>query len=78
VYSLGYDTFTLATLCDGYICQARLSDYEGVTPIDEFVSGSNLGDARAQSPDPRFRTASVEDFYQEAATTADIRRRMPR
>ena len=78
VYKHGYEKFTLATLCDGIICQGRLEDYEGVMPVDDFVNGGNLADARAQSPDPRFRTASVEEFFEAAVEAADIQKKMPK
>ncbi len=78
VYHHGYDQFTLATLCDGYICDGPLGSYEGVTPIRDFITETNLPEARAQSPMPAFRTASPADFYDEAVRTANIRRQLPR
>jgi hypothetical protein len=58
-----YDSkFNLGMFCDGYIYQKPLRQYEGVTPIKDFVNEENLPQARLQSPDPQFRHASVEDF----------------
>jgi len=68
--------FTLGMFCDGYIYQMPLREYEGVTPIKDFVNEKNLPQARLQSPEPRFRNASVEDFYREIAKPADVRTRL--
>lgn len=68
--------FTLSMFCDGYIYQKPLSEYEGVTPIKDFVNEENLAQARLQSPDPQFRHASVEEFYREIAKPADVRTRL--
>lgn len=77
VYQHGYKEFTLATMADGYICQGPLGSYEGVTPIKDFVNESNIAEARASSPIPRFRTATPADFYRDAVRSAGIRTRMP-
>jgi hypothetical protein len=72
-----YDSkFDLGMFCDGYIYQKPLCEYEGVTPIKDFVNERNLPQARLQSPEPRFRNASVEDFYREIAKPADVRTRL--
>jgi hypothetical protein len=68
--------FTLGLFCDGYIYQKPLREYEGVTPIKDFVNDRNLPQARLQSDDPRFRNASVEDFYREIAKSTDVRARL--
>jgi hypothetical protein len=78
IYRHGYDAFTLATICDGYVCDGPLGSFEGVTPIRDFVTSANLAEARAQSPVPRFRNASPADFYDDAIRTANIRSQMPR
>jgi hypothetical protein len=70
--------FTLGMFCDGYIYQMPLREYEGVTPIKDFVNEKNLPQARLQSPNPRFRNASVEDFNRGIAQDADMRTRLAR
>lgn len=77
VFHHGYENFTLAAFCDGYVCQGPLAGYEGVTPIRDFVNEANIEEARKQSPDPRFRNASPEEFARAAARTANVRGRMP-
>ena len=69
-----YDSkFNLGMFCDGYIYQKPLREYEGVTPIGDFVNERNLPQARLQSPDPRFRNAPVEDYNREIAKSTDVR-----
>ena len=70
VYKHGYDSFTLADFCDGYIYLMPFSDYEGVTPIPDFVNDGNVEYARKQSPNPRFRDASPERFNKSIARDA--------
>jgi len=65
--------FDLGMFCDGYIYQKPLREYEGVTPIRDFVNERNLPLARLQSPDPQFRHASAEDFDREIARSTDVR-----
>jgi uncharacterized iron-regulated protein len=72
VYHYGYIPFTLEQFCDGYIYFVPLSNYEGVTPIKDFVNEGNLDCARQQSPSPRFRKATAEDFYQTATRESDV------
>jgi len=68
--------FTLSMFCDGYIYQKPLSEYEGVTPIGDFVNERNLAQARLQSPDPQFRNASADEFNRQIAKDADVRDRL--
>ncbi len=75
IYKLGHQGFTLAQLCDGYVCQGPLSAYEGVTPIKNFVNAGNLEEARAQVPNPRMRNSTAEEFNQAIAADADIPKR---
>ncbi len=77
IYKYGYSNFNLGTIFDGYICQGPLSSYVGVTAIKDFVNDSNIGDAHAQSPVPKFRKATAEEFYQDAVATADVQSKMP-
>jgi len=76
VYKYGYDKFSLSVFCDGYVYQLPLSQYEGVTPIKDFVNQANLSTARAQSPEPKFKHASADDFNKEIVAEADIRTRL--
>jgi hypothetical protein len=76
LYKFGYDHFTLETIYDGYICQGPLSSYKGVTPIKDFVNERNLQEARAQSPNPDLRNASIEYFYEGAVQDADVQKRL--
>jgi hypothetical protein len=62
VYKHGYDTFTLATFCDGYIYHMPFAEFECVTPILDFVNDSNIDRARKNASNPRFRDATVERF----------------
>jgi len=75
VYRHGYEDFKLADFCDGWIYTRAISEYAGVTPIPGWVNESNLELARAQSPNPRFRQASVEEFNEGIAQDAEIHRR---
>jgi len=75
VYQHGYEDFTLADFCDGWIYRRPISEYEGVTPIAGWVDEDNLERARAQSPNPAFRNASIERFNEAIARDAEIRRR---
>jgi len=75
VYHHGYEDFKLADFCDGWIYSRPISEYEGVTPIAGWVDEDNLERARAQSPNPAFRDASIERFNKAIARDAEIRRR---
>lgn len=76
IYKFGYEHFTLATIYDGYVCQGPLSAYEGVTPIKDFINDQNLEQARAQSPNPRLRDMTADDFNEGIAQDADIPKRL--
>jgi hypothetical protein len=71
LYAQGYDSFGLETLCDGYICVKPIPEYEGVTPILRFINESNVERARLQTPNPKRKDASVEEFYMLAMTIAN-------
>ncbi len=75
VYRHGYEDFKLADFCDGWIYTRPISECEGVTPIPGWVNESNLEFARAQSPNPRFREASAEEFNEGIARDAQMHRR---
>jgi len=78
IYKYGYKDFVLSTFCDGYIYQGPLSAYEGVTPIKDFINETNLAIAQAQSPNPRFRQASAEEFNRAIAADTDMHARLAR
>lgn len=62
-YCFGYDRFTLADYCDGYIYQKPFREYEPVTFIDSFVTEENLDYARRQTPNPSYRDFTVEIYH---------------
>ncbi len=72
VYMHGYEDFKLADLCDGWIYTQPISEYEGVAPIPDWFHAGNLERAQAQSPNPRYRDASVERMYRNLLGAADI------
>jgi len=72
IYKYGYANFTLATFCDGYVFQKPLLEYQGVTPIPNFINESNIKYARQQSDDPEFRNISIDDFNRSIASNAAI------
>lgn len=75
-YEYGYRDFTLADFCDGYIFLEPFAEVEGVTPIADFINEANIAFARAQSPNPAFRDASIQRFNQAIAWDADMARRV--
>jgi hypothetical protein len=75
VYRHGYEDFKLADFCDGWIYTQPISECVGVTPIPGWVNESNLEFARALSPNPGFRQASVEEFNEGIARDAQMHRR---
>ena len=70
LYKHGYEAFRLATFCDGYIYHKPFSEYEGVTPIPDFVNEGNIEEARRNASNPRFRDASPERFNKSSAKDA--------
>jgi hypothetical protein len=62
IYSHGYESFTVADFCDGYIYHKPFREYENVALIEDFVNEQNLQAARRNSPNPNYRNASAEDF----------------
>jgi hypothetical protein len=75
VYANGYPTFRVSDFCDGWIYSMPLGEYEGVNPIVGWVNESNLERARAQFPNPAFRTASAGTINRAIAKDAEIARR---
>ncbi len=78
IYKHGYPGFTLATLCDGYIIQKPMAEYESVTMIPDFINEHNIDTARMQSPNVALRTASIKTFMEGMAQDADFKRRLQR
>jgi hypothetical protein len=54
-YAIGYEDFTLATFCDGYVFQRHFRGYEGCTVDPKFITWKNLSEARAYCPNPTGR-----------------------
>ena len=77
VYSQGYDAFTLADFCDGYVCQALFDDYQGVQVIPGFINLANLERARQGTPNPSLRDWDVERFMRDLEEEADPARFAP-
>lgn len=46
LYKYGYKNFTLKDFCDGYVCQGRFTEYEGVTPIMGFINSENINEVQ--------------------------------
>lgn len=62
IYAVGYDHFTLATFCDGYIYFRPFSESRLVTFIEGFYDEGNIDIARVSVPQPQYRHASPEYF----------------
>jgi len=75
VYRHGYDDFKLMDFCDGWVYTKPISEFEGVTPIPDWIHEGNLETARSQMPNPSFRDASIDAFNSGMARDADIPRR---
>ncbi len=76
LYKYGYEKFTLGMYCDGYIFQKPFAEYAGVTPIPDFINEGNIEQARAQSPNVRLRSASIEVFNAGIAEDANVKKRL--
>jgi hypothetical protein len=76
-WRLGYDDFSFATYCDGYIYQKPLGEYEGVMVIDNFINESNRLAAIAQSANPLAKDSSrtAEDLTESLRRDSDFARR---
>ncbi len=75
VYRCGFEDFRLAEFADGWIYTKPISEYEGMTPIANWINEANIEMARLQMPNPAFRDASIERFNAGIARDADIPRR---
>ena len=72
VYANGYDDFRLSSFCDGWIYTKPISEYEGVTPIENWINADNVVRARLQTPRPRMREYTPEQFNASIARSADM------
>jgi len=79
-YSVGYDDFTLETICDGYIFQKHLKDYEGCTVDENFITKENIDEAIEFLPNYKIRKffkifKSPKLFNYFAKRDADVKSR---
>lgn len=72
VYAVGYDLFTMATFCDGWIYTKPIAEYEGVTYIEGWIHPANLERARRGVMNATMRTYDAERFDRACAAEADI------
>jgi len=70
VYHHGYDDFRLEQFCDGWIYTKPLSQYEGVTPILDWITEENLERARRGTIKPRQRTRNAMQYNYSIAKDA--------
>ncbi len=75
VYKHGYEHTVLQQFCDGWIYTVPFPEYEGVTPISNWIHLDNIYHARQQSPNPRYRDATTERFNKGITRSANIRKR---
>lgn len=55
-YAQGYEPFALKMYCDGYIYTKAISQYQGVTTDENFITEKNFKQAIEQIPNPLFKT----------------------
>ncbi len=74
IYEEGYDPFSLKLFADGYIFTKPLSQYQGVTVDDKFITEANLKRAVEQVGNPEFRprVTSVAVFVKAIEGDANI------
>jgi hypothetical protein len=78
VYRHGYPDFKLSDFCDGWIYTKPISEYEGVTPIPDWINEGNLVRARQQTPNPAMRSESAAELNRAFARDAEVPRRWGR
>ncbi len=69
LYSFGYEDFTLADFCDGYIYQMPFSEFVPITCIDGYYSSENIDFARRNALNPWFRDQPIEEFESSCEET---------
>jgi hypothetical protein len=77
-YAIAHDHFKLEDLCDGYIYQRPLSQYEGSTVDAKFVNQANFQELvkdLTAYPDWKKRIKCPADMTEDMRHTADIKRR---
>lgn len=76
-YAYGYEDFTLADFCDGYIFQKPFADYEGVTVDELFITEKNLAEAILNIPNFAYRkyVKNPQDLLDGMRHDADMKRR---
>jgi len=62
IYSAGYENFTLADFCDGYIWFRPFSEVETVSFVEGFYNEENIELARVRVSAPSYRNAAPGDF----------------
>ncbi|MCL4305481.1 ChaN family lipoprotein [bacterium] len=72
VYSQGYERFTISQFADGWIFQCPIAQYHGVTPIENFINGTNYERAKAQSPNPSLRKLTISELNKAIAQDAKM------
>lgn len=72
LYTQGYDDLTLADWCDGYVFHAPISQYQGMTPIPDFVNADNLARAQQYTWNPKMRSAPAGMFQLSLMQAANI------
>ncbi len=84
LYHYGYENFTLADFCDGYIFQKPLSQYQSVRHIHGFISKENVELARERLPNLALKNSIWWKILSPAAidtmmySEADIENRLIR
>lgn len=77
IYEEGYDPFTLKLFADGYVFTEPLSQYQGVTVDEKFITEANFKRAVEQVGNPEFRSrvTGVAMFLDGIKGDADMARR---
>jgi len=65
IYSAGYENFTLADFCDGYIWFRPFAEFEMVAFVDGFYNDENIELARVRVSQPSYRDAGPEYFERQ-------------
>ncbi len=63
-YLSGYKSLALSDLCDGYVIQGPLADYQAVTPIADFVPADKAEQAIRNFPGVKPQSLTLKDLNQ--------------
>lgn len=76
-YASGYVDFRLGQLADGYVYERPLTEFEGCTLDEAFLTEANWSEAQRQFPDPDWhrRPETVAEYWSQIRRYADIPRR---